>query len=162
MYFVALALSVLVGVSLGMLGGGGSILTTPILVYVLGLPADEAIATSLVVVGMTSAGATVGHARRGDVEWRTGLAFGGAGMVGAYLGGRLGDLVPANVLLGLFGGFMLVTAAAMFRGRREPPPDAPRRPQWRFATDGIETFFDPRTFTAHLRRLRSRHPRRRW
>jgi uncharacterized membrane protein YfcA len=120
-----------------MLGGGGSILTTPILVYVLGLPADEAIATSLVVVGMTSAGATVGHARRGDVEWRTGLAFGGAGMVGAYLGGRLGDLVPANVLLGLFGGFMLVTAAAMFRGRREPPPDAPRRPQWRFATDGV-------------------------
>ena len=88
MFVLAAMLALLIGLSLGLLGGGGAILTTPILVYVLGLDPAEAIASSLLVVGMTSAVSAV-HARAGNVVWRTGLLFGGAGMAGAFAGGRL-------------------------------------------------------------------------
>ena len=115
---LAVALAVLVGLSLGLLGGGGSILTVPLLVYVAGLPTKEAIATSLLVVGATSAVAAVSHARAGRVQWRTGLLFGAAGMVGAYAGGRLAEFVPGPVLLVAFALMMLATAVAMLRGRR--------------------------------------------
>ena len=119
---LAVALSVLVGIALGMLGGGGSILTIPILTYVAGLPPKQAITTSLFVVTITSAAALVTHARRGMVEWRSGLAFGAAGMVGAYLGGRASSLLPGHVLLTGFGLMMLATALAMLR--RPSPPGA--------------------------------------
>src|SRR5512139_1435829 len=99
MIALTIALAVLVGVSLGLLGGGGSILTVPLLVYVAGMETKEAIATSLLVVGVTSAVAAVSHARAGRVQWRTGLLFGAAGMVGAYAGGRLAAFVPGGVLL---------------------------------------------------------------
>lgn len=115
---LTVGLAVLVGVALGMLGGGGSILTVPLLAYVAGMPAKEAIATSLLVVAVTSAVAAVSHARAGRVRWRTGLLFGGAAMVGAYTGGRLGVLVPGTVLLIGFAVLMLATAVAMIRGRR--------------------------------------------
>lgn len=119
MLVLGVALAVLVGVALGLLGGGGSILTVPILVYVVKLPAHEAIATSLLVVGTTSAAAVVSHARAGRVMWRTGLVFGVAGMAGAFVAGRFAKLIPASVLLGLFGAMMLVTAVAMLRGRKK-------------------------------------------
>jgi uncharacterized membrane protein YfcA len=136
MYAVALALSVLIGVALGLLGGGGSILTTPILLYALHLPAKEAIATSLVVVGTTSAAAVVSHARAGNVEWRTGLVFGAAGMVGAYLGGLVAGHIPDKVLLLLFAAMMLATAVAMFRGRKDG--GAPRtQALWKVVLDGL-------------------------
>lgn len=119
---LTLALSVLVGVSLGLLGGGGSILTVPILVYVAGQEPKVAIATSLLVVGVTAAAGAVSHARAGRVQWRTGLVFGGGGMVGAYVGGRLAAYVPGDWLLVAFGIMMAVTAVAMLRGpdRAEP------------------------------------------
>ena len=103
-----------------MLGGGGSILTVPILVYGLGLEAKPAIATSLLVVGVTSSAALVGHARRGLVDFRTGLVFGGAGMIGAFLGGRLASLIPGSFLLLGFAAMMLATAIAMLGSRGEP------------------------------------------
>ena len=115
---ITLLLSVLVGVSLGLLGGGGSILTVPILAYVAGLDAKEAIAASLFVVGTTSAVSVVAHAREGRVRWRTGLVFGAAGMVGAFVGGLLGGHIPGTVLMIAFALMMLATAAAMIRGRR--------------------------------------------
>lgn len=114
-----LGLSVLIGLALGLLGGGGSILTVPILVYAAGLDAKAAIATSLLVVGVTSAAAAVAHARAGRVRWRTGLLFGAAGMAGAYGGGRLGALIPGSWLLTGFGILMLATAVAMIRGRKQ-------------------------------------------
>jgi uncharacterized membrane protein YfcA len=117
---VVLALSVGVGVALGMLGGGGSILTVPLLVYVAGLDAKEAIATSLFVVGVTSAVGALSHARAGRVRWRTGLLFGAAGMAGAYAGGRVAEYLPGSLLLVAFGLMMLATAVAMLRGRRAP------------------------------------------
>jgi uncharacterized membrane protein YfcA len=124
MIVVALALSLLSGMSLGMLGGGGSILIVPILVYVLGLLPKTAIAMSLVVVGVTSSAALIPHALAGRVHFRTGLWFGLAGMLGAYLGGRVAHHIPVGVLLTGFGAMMLITALAMLRGRRAGPEAA--------------------------------------
>lgn len=118
MFVLGVSLAVLIGVTLGLLGGGGSILTVPILLYVFKLPPEQAIASSLLVVGTTSAVALIPHARAGRVRWSTGALFGAASMVGAYAGGRLSShLPPASLVLG-FGVMMLVTAAAMMRGRR--------------------------------------------
>lgn len=115
---IALALAGLVGVSLGLLGGGGSILTVPILTYVLGMDPQEAIASSLFIVGVTSLVSMVGHARGKRVRWKIGLIFGAAGMVGAFLGGLLGGRIPGVVLMILFAVMMIVTAGAMIRGRK--------------------------------------------
>lgn len=129
---VALGLSLLIGVSLGLLGGGGSILTVPILVYALDVEPKSAIATSLLVVGVTSAAAMIPHARAGRVRFRTGIFFGLAGMVGAYLAGLVAHYIPAGVLMLAFAVMMLVTAVAMLRGRKKPsnqdspPEDSPR------------------------------------
>ena len=116
MMVAVVLLAVVVGISLGLLGGGGSILTVPLLVYVAQQDAKVAIATSLLVVGITSAAGAVSHARAGRVRWRTGLLFGVAGMVGSYGGGRIGSLVDGTVLLIAFAVVMAVTSVAMLRG----------------------------------------------
>lgn len=118
MIILTVALAVFVGVALGLLGGGGSILTVPLLAYVAGMDAKQAIATSLLVVGVTSAVGAVSHAKAGRVQWRTGLIFGGAGMAGAYLGGVLARFVPGTILLIGFALMMIATAIAMLRGRK--------------------------------------------
>ncbi|WP_437586654.1 TSUP family transporter [Sorangium sp. So ce1000] len=115
---LALLLSSFIGLSLGLLGGGGSIITVPILIYALHVSAKSAIAMSLAVVGVTSAGAAITHARAGNVRWRVAALFGGAGMAGAFAGGQLAQLVPGWLLLSGFGAMMLLTAAAMLRGRK--------------------------------------------
>ena len=117
MIALAVALAVFVGISLGLLGGGGSILTVPLLAYVAGLDPKQAIATSLFVVGVTSAAGMIAHARAGRVRWRTGAIFGAAGMTGAYLGGRVAHFIPSTVLMIAFAIMMLVTAGAMLRSR---------------------------------------------
>ncbi|MDR7328359.1 sulfite exporter TauE/SafE family protein [Corynebacterium guangdongense] len=110
-------LSVVVGLSLGLMGGGGSILTVPLLTYVAGMDPKEAIAASLFVVGATSAVSALAHARQGNVRWRTGLTFGAASMVGAFLGGLAGGHIPGMILMVAFAVMMIATAAAMLRGR---------------------------------------------
>ncbi|RPK90026.1 sulfite exporter TauE/SafE family protein [Streptomyces sp. ADI98-10] len=125
MITLVLAASVLIGVSLGILGGGGSILTVPILVYLAGMDTKEAIATSLFVVGATSLVGLVPHARAGRVRWRTGLIFGSVSMVGAYGGGRLAEYIPGTVLLVAFALMMLATAVAMLRKSRKPKAAKP-------------------------------------
>lgn len=138
MIALAIVLAVLVGVTLGLLGGGGSILAVPLLVYVAGMDAKEAIATSLLVVGTTAAVALVPHARAGRVRWRTGLLFGAAGMTGAYAGGRIAEFIPGDVLLVAFALMMLATAAAMIRGRRAPDrPAHTELPVARVLLDGV-------------------------
>ncbi len=138
MFALALLLSTLIGVALGLLGGGGSILTTPILIYALGVEPKAAIATSLLVVGVTSVAAVIQHARAGNVEWRTGLVFGGAGMVGAYAGGFVAAWIPATVLMALFGAMMLATALAMFRGRKDQgPTGGPGQALWKILAEGL-------------------------
>lgn len=128
MMALGLALALVMGVIVGSLGGGGSILSVPILVYAFGLEAKRAIATSLLVVGTTSLVALIQHARHGRVLWRKGLLFGAFAMVGAFGGGRAATFVPGWLLLMLFAGMMVVTAVAMLRdeGDEEGKGDEPK------------------------------------
>ena len=114
----AIILSVVMGLTLGLLGGGGSILTVPILVYVLGMGTKEAIATSLLVVGVVSTVSAAQHARAGNVRFKTGAVFGAVAMIGAYGGGRLAGLLSGTTLLLAFAGLMVVTSVAMLRKGR--------------------------------------------
>ncbi len=115
---IALVLAVLVGVSLGLLGGGGAILTVPILTYIVGMEPREAIASSLFIVGVTSAVGMMRHASAQRVRWKTGVTFGLASMAGAFGGGITGGFVPGVVLMILFALMMVVVATAMIRGRK--------------------------------------------
>lgn len=142
------ALSIVIGLAVGMLGGGGSILTLPVLVYAAGAEPKSAIAMSLFVVAAAAASGLVQHARARNVEWRTGLTFGAAGMVGAYLGGRFAAFVPEAVLVLSFAAMMFGAGIAMLRRREPEEPtahdaDAPRPRSWaRIALTGfgVSTF----------------------
>lgn len=126
MLLLAAALSLLIGVVIGLLGGGGSVLSVPMLIYAIGLEKKEAIATSLLMVGLTSVVAAIQHARARNVSWRTAALFGPASSAGAFAGGWVARFVPADVLLVVFALLMLGTASGMWRGRApgvaEPPP----------------------------------------
>lgn len=121
MIALTIALAVFVGIALGLLGGGGSILTVPLLAYVAGMEARHAIATSLLVVGVTSAIAAITHARAGRVRWRIAVIFGLAAMAGAYAGGRIARFIPGTVLLVAFAVIMILAGVAMLRGRKDTP-----------------------------------------
>jgi uncharacterized membrane protein YfcA len=113
------ALAIIIGILLGLLGGGGSILTVPVLVYLAGLSTKSAIVTSLVVVCITSSIAVVNHARAGRVCWKTGITFGLAGMGGAFMGGRVAAYIPDPILLVLFAIVMLASSLAMLRKKKD-------------------------------------------
>lgn len=121
MIVVTLTASLVMGLVLGILGGGGSILTLPILMHAAGLEAKVAIATSLLVVAVTSGVGSVQHFRAGTLEIRLGLVFAAFAMAGAYVGGRLAVFVPELVLITAFIAMMLVTAVFMLRSRRATP-----------------------------------------
>jgi uncharacterized membrane protein YfcA len=124
---LALLLSGMIGVSLGLMGGGGSILALPVLVYVAGVDPRQAVAMSLAIVGSTSLMAGLMHHRGGRVDRRVGIVFGAAGLPAAFIGARLTHLVPAHVLLLLFGVLMLVVGGVMLsRSRREPGGESPQ------------------------------------
>jgi uncharacterized membrane protein YfcA len=113
---IGLLLAALVGLSLGLLGGGGSVLAVPIFVYVLGYGAKEAIAMSLAVVGVTSLVASVGHWRAGNVNLRVAATFGPVAMVGTFAGARMATLVSGTFQLIVFAVVMLVSSVFMLRG----------------------------------------------
>src|SRR3990172_1584828 len=123
---LGLLLSLGIGVSLGFFGGGGAILTVPLLVYVFGLPPKQAIASSLLVVASASGFAALQHGRAGNLRPRVALFFGAAGMAGAYLGARVAAFVAGEVLLLLFAALMGLTALAMWRGRSASAASAAR------------------------------------
>lgn len=110
------ALALLVGFVLGLLGGGGSVLTVPILIYALHIPVKQAIATSLCVVGLVAFIGFLSHWRQGTVSKRTAGVFGSFAIVAAYAGGRLSEFVPEQVQLTLFGVVGLIGSALMLRG----------------------------------------------
>jgi uncharacterized membrane protein YfcA len=113
----------LVGFSLGLVGGGGSILAVPLLVYLVGVPAAHvAIGTSAVAVAANAAASLVNHARLGNVRWPCASVFAGAGVAGALAGATLGKMVDGQRLLAAFAVMMAVVAIAMLR-RREPAED---------------------------------------
>ena len=128
MLALGLALAAVIGLSLGLLGGGGSILTVPIFVYVLGYDAKPAIAMTLLVVAATSVVGAAGHWREGRVHTRMALTFGLVAMAGAYAGARLAALLSGAVQLAALGVVMLVAALAMFRGRPADPAGTGPRP----------------------------------
>lgn len=116
----------LVGLSLGLFGGGGSILAVPLMVYLVGVPSPHmAIGTSAFAVAANAAGNLVTHARLGNVKWRCAFLFSGAGIVGAILGSTVGKAVDGQQLLFLFAILMIGVAVLMFRDRRRVgDPDA--------------------------------------
>ncbi|MDV7217959.1 TSUP family transporter, partial [Streptomyces prunicolor] len=99
---LALAAGAVIGLALGALGGGGSVLAVPALIYLLGFTPVAATTASLVIVAVISATAMSAHARDGNVRWRTGLLFAAAGIGPAMLGGALAGRVPAPVLTAAF------------------------------------------------------------
>ncbi len=117
---LGLILSGLIGLSLGLIESGGSIITVPVLVYVLGVEAHEAVGMSLAVVGTTSLVGSFLHYRRGSVRLKTGLIFGTAGIVGALVGSPLTRLLSTSALMMTFAALMLVIAVLM---QRKPKAD---------------------------------------
>jgi uncharacterized membrane protein YfcA len=115
---LAIAVGLLIGLSLGALGGGGSILAVPALVYLLGQSPHQATTASLLVVGGAAVAGAIIHARAGRVRLREGAVFGVLGIAGSYAGSRLSAAVPANGLLAGFSLLMLAVAATMTARRR--------------------------------------------
>lgn len=115
MLAVAIVAGVAIGISLGALGGGGSILTVPVLVYALNESPKTATTASLIIVGITGLTGAVGHARAGRVRWRAGLIFGLLGTVASVGATKLNHSVDPQALLLAFAGLMVVASVAMFR-----------------------------------------------
>lgn len=118
-FLLALAAGALVGLALGALGAGGSILTVPALIYLLGFSPAEATTASLIIVIVTSLTALVAHARTGAVNWRAGLLFAAAGILPAAAAGLLSAHIPAAVLTLAFAALAALAALRMLR--RRPP-----------------------------------------
>lgn len=121
---LAITAGLTIGLSLGALGGGGSILAVPALVYLLGQPAHEATAMSLVVVGAAAIAGAVTHALAGRVRLKEGVVFGVLGIAGSYAGSQASAAMPADVLLAGFGALMLAVAGVMTVRRHAAAPAA--------------------------------------
>lgn len=118
---LATVLAAGIGVVLGVLGGGGAILAMPILLYVAKSEPRAAIASSLIIVGTTSLLGALLKSRLGEVQWRRGLSFAGAGMAGAYVAARLSEGIDPRLLVVAFAALMLVSAWFMLRPLRAQP-----------------------------------------
>jgi formylglycine-generating enzyme required for sulfatase activity/uncharacterized membrane protein YfcA len=125
MLLVSMALVGAAGWVLGMLGGGGSVLTVPILLFVVGLEQMTAVWMGLVVMSATAAVSALSHARAGRVKLQVALFFGLSGIIGALGGGRLAQRVPPPVLLVAFIAVMLASAWSMLRRKRPKPSSSP-------------------------------------
>src|ERR1700751_5210854 len=115
---LGLVSGMLVGFSLGLVGGGGSILAVPLMVYVVGVPEPHvAIGTSAIAVATNAAVNLSNHARGGTVVWSCALMFAAAGIIGAFCGSILGKMIDGQKLLALFALVMLVIALLMLKTR---------------------------------------------
>ena len=123
MTLLGLAFAGVIGLALGLLGGGGSILTVPVLVYVLGVAAKPAIAMSLPVVGLTSLIGAAAHWRLGNVRLATAAVFGILAMGGAFVGAKLSVFLSGAMQLVLLAVVMLAAAVGMLRTRRGDQPE---------------------------------------
>lgn len=120
MVTIGLLLAFAIGLSLGLFGAGGSIVTVPLFHYVFGLATHDAISSSLVVVAATAALALAPHARHGHVCWRTGALLGTASIAAAYTGARASGNLPGHALVLAFALVMLASGVAMVRRRTAP------------------------------------------
>lgn len=109
---------VLVGFTLGLVGGGGSILAVPLMVYLVGVSSPHvAIGTSALAVAANAATGLIGHARAGTVKWRCGVMYASAGILGALVGSTVGKAFDGQKLLFLFAIVMIIVGIMMLRGR---------------------------------------------
>lgn len=115
----AIAAGAAIGLVLALVGGGGSILAVPLLVYLVGVDSPHAaIGTAAVAVALNAASSLAGHARSGNVKWPCALTFAGAGVIGAALGAEAGKAMDGARLLALFGGLMVLVGLSMLRPRK--------------------------------------------
>jgi uncharacterized membrane protein YfcA len=129
--------AVFIGISLGLLGSGGSILTVPVLIYLVGQDPKVAFASSLAIVGLISVVSAIGYARKGGVDWRSVLWFGFPGMLGAYIFAHFAEYMASWVQLLIFAALLLVAATLMLRPLKlESDVRAPRA-FWKIAVDGL-------------------------
>jgi uncharacterized membrane protein YfcA len=134
---LVLSLSVVIGLIVGLLGAGGSIMTTPLFIYAEHMAPVEAIASSLLVVAAASAFALVRHGMRGHIQWRTGFIFGLSGMLSAFVGGQVGAHLPGEILLFAFSIIMAITGFAMIRRRKSTSLTNGHKPRtYRLVLDG--------------------------
>jgi len=119
-WIIGLILAAGIGISLGLMGGGGSVLALPILVYVMGVEAKSAIAMTLVIVGTVSLIGTIPHWRRGNLNFKKAFMFGAATMVGAFLGAKLAFFVSGTFQILLFAVMMIIAAGFMIRKSSKP------------------------------------------
>jgi uncharacterized membrane protein YfcA len=136
---LAVPFGVAIGLVLGLLGGGGSILAVPVLVYVLGEPVKDATTESLLVVGVAALAGAADHARVGRVDVKTALTFGVAGAAGSVGGTALNRLVSGHAILLGFAALLIAAAYAMLRRRTVESEYAPHGSLWRAAPAGIGT-----------------------
>jgi uncharacterized membrane protein YfcA len=123
----ALGAGAAIGLILGLVGAGGSIIAVPLLVYVVGVPdAHAAIGTAAVAVSLSALLGLAGHARAGTVKWNCALVFAAAGSLGAWAGAQAGKATDPDLLLALFGLLMLAVGVSMLRPRKGVPDPAVR------------------------------------
>lgn len=115
MIFLSLISGIVVGFSLGLIGGGGSILAVPLLVYVIGVEPHVALGTSALAVATNALTSLIHHKKVGHVKIKEGLVFALPGIIGALIGAQIGLLTPSKHLLFLFGLFIIVVAIMMLR-----------------------------------------------
>jgi uncharacterized protein len=146
MLAIAIPVGMVIGLSLGALGGGGSILTVPALVYLLGQDPHSATMGSLLIVGVAAAAGTAAHWRGGRVRVGQGGTFGVLGVAGSYLGTRLSAGVDPDVLLTAFAGLMFFAAIAMLRRvGKHAVPGSVRRSAVGFSADGSRSRCKPQS-----------------
>lgn len=130
MIFLEIGIGFLIGLSLGLLGGGGSILTVPALVYLLGQNPHTAVATSLAIVGANSIMGAAFHRAQGTLDGRVAFSFGGAGMVAAYFASGISKQIPADVLMIAFALLMLLIGALMLMRKSAEETARAEKPLW--------------------------------
>jgi len=129
--------AIAIGVSLGLLGSGGSIITVPVLVYLLGQDEKIAIAGSLFVVGNIALAGSLQYVRAGLIDWRNVFVFGVPGMMGTYLGAMIAAFVPGIVQLSVFALVMLLASYMMLRPVILANEVHEPRESWKIASDGL-------------------------
>ncbi|MDV6013795.1 sulfite exporter TauE/SafE family protein [Haloechinothrix sp. LS1_15] len=117
--FLAIPLGVLIGLAIGLLGAGGSILAVPVLVYGAGMPVHDAIPVALVVVGLAALAALVARRGKKVIRWPVALVFAGAGFPAAFAGAAAGRAVPEPIVMTGFAVLMVIVAVRMLRTRQE-------------------------------------------
>jgi hypothetical protein len=129
-FILAIGSGAIIGLILGLVGGGGSILAVPLLVYAVGVPsAHIAIGTAAVAVALNAGVSLAAHARLGTVKWRCALVFAAAGIVGSVLGAEVGKAIDGQRLLALFGLVMVAVGLSVFRPPSKPANESVRLTQ---------------------------------